>query len=208
MAHTPCHHWIGIVIGTLAALGATSPGLLHAHCDTLDGPVVQDARRALESGDAAPVLKWIRAEDEAGIEEAFTAALHVRKLGDEAREMADRYFFETLVRVHRASEGESYEGLRPAGSIPEEILAADHALESGSVEDLSRQLSASVAEAVHSRFEAAADRKAHAEDSAEAGRDFVSAYVEFVHYVEAVSAMTGGAAHPHEQGELHSAHHP
>ncbi|MGH8640573.1 MAG: DUF6448 family protein, partial [Burkholderiales bacterium] len=97
-------------------------GLLAAwaigHCDTLDGPVVTLARKALETGNVNHVLPWVRPEDEPEIRRAFDHALAVRKLGCEARDLADRHFFETLVRVHRAAEGAPYTGLKPAGMGP------------------------------------------------------------------------------------------
>jgi hypothetical protein len=84
-----------------------------AHCDTLDGPVVQTARTALEKGDITPLLKWVRVEDEKEIKDAFEKTLAVRRKGAEAKELADMYFFETLVRIHRAGEGAPYTGLKP-----------------------------------------------------------------------------------------------
>ena len=42
-----------------------------AHCDTLDGPVVKDARAALEGGKLAPVLAWVQPSDEAEVRAAF-----------------------------------------------------------------------------------------------------------------------------------------
>ena len=39
----------------------TSPAL--AHCDSMDGPVVADAQRAIAAKDVTPVLKWIPAAD-------------------------------------------------------------------------------------------------------------------------------------------------
>src|SRR5688500_18537963 len=99
-----------LVLVILAALRADS--VARGHCDTLDGPVVRDARAAREKGDVAPVLKWVRADDEKEIREAFAKTLKVRALGEDARDVADRHFFETLVRVHRAGEGVAYTGLK------------------------------------------------------------------------------------------------
>ena len=87
-----------------------------AHCDTMDGPVIAAARVALEKGDVLPVLKWIRPEDEQEIRAAFSRTISVRAGGPEARALADTWFFETLVRVHRAGEGAPYAGLAPAGT--------------------------------------------------------------------------------------------
>ena len=97
-----------IVLVVLLVIG---PGPARAHCDTLDGPVVLDAKAALQKGDVTPVLKWVRADDEKEIREAFAKTLKVRGLGDDARDLADHHFFETLVRIHRPGEGVAYTGL-------------------------------------------------------------------------------------------------
>lgn len=52
-----------------------SPSLALAHCDTLDGPVVKDAKAALETKDVTPVLKWVAKEREEGVKAAFDNAL-------------------------------------------------------------------------------------------------------------------------------------
>ena len=180
----------------------------QAHCDALDGPVVTDARAALESGDLAPVLKWIAAEDEAEVRAAFEQTLAVRRQSAEAQNLADRYFFETLVRLHRAFEGEPYTGLKPAGqNHGASIHAADAALESGDLGALKEMILHDVEHGLAERFEAARHARAHADHHTEAGRDFVHAYVEFVHYAKrlhenansdaAHSAAQPGAGHAH-----------
>ena len=107
------------------------PGAALAHCDTLDGPVVSAARKALDSGNANLALVWVRKADEAEIRTAFQKARAVRKAGGEARDLADTYFFETLVRVHRAGEGAAYTGLKPAGKPEPSVAAADQAIATG-----------------------------------------------------------------------------
>ena len=68
---------------------------------------------------------------------SFAKTLAVRKLNPEARELADLYFFETLVRIHRAGEGAPYTGLKPAGrDLGPAIPAADKAIETGALEPL------------------------------------------------------------------------
>ena len=76
-----------------------------AHCDTLDGPVVAAARKALDTGNANLVLVWVQKKDDAEIRKHFEKTVAVRKAGGPAKELADMYFFETLVRIHRAGEG-------------------------------------------------------------------------------------------------------
>jgi len=194
----------GLVLGALFA----TAGLAFGHCDTMDGPVITDAKAALKAGDATRVLKWVPKADEDEIRRAFQKTLAVRGSGSEARELADRYFFETLVRVHRAGEGAPYTGIKPAdGSTPDPIAKSDESLETGDVDDLARRIGGAVEAGVRKRFAAAAEAKKHADESVEAGRKYVAAYVEFVHYVEGVHDMTAGhAVHHHDQAEAEHGH--
>jgi hypothetical protein len=199
------HRHLGILIALAVTFGAAvltaSPA--RAHCDTLDGPVVVEAKAALSAGDVAPVLKWVRSEDEPEIRAAFARALAVREAGDPGRELADTWFFETLVRVHRAGEGAPYTGLKPAGTpVDPAVRLADRALETGSADTLVKAITSHVAEGLHERFARAADLRRHAGESVEAGRAFVASYVEFVHYAEriqqaAVSPADAHAEHAH-----------
>jgi hypothetical protein len=162
------------------------PAAALAHCDTLDGPVVADARVALEKKDITPVLKWVRADDEQELKAAFAKALDVRKLNPEAQALADSYFFETLVRVHRAGEGAPYTGLKPAGTVEPPIAKADQALEKGNVDELAKAIAGHAEAGIRERFQQALETRKHAGESVAAGRDYVAAYVTYVHYVEGI----------------------
>jgi hypothetical protein len=156
-----------------------------AHCDTMDGPVVSDAMVALEKGDITPVLKWVKPEGEKEVRDAFAQALIVRAKGPEAKAMADTYFFETLVRVHRAGEGAPYTGLKPAGAeVEPAIVESDKALEDGSVDTLVKIVTSDIAKGIRDHYSVAKEAKAHKDDSIESGRHYVEAYVKFIHYVE------------------------
>lgn len=75
------------------------------HCDSLDGPVVTVAREALDHEDLARVLPFVPADAEAEVTGAYDLTVKARLQGSEAREVADRWFYETVVRLHRAGEG-------------------------------------------------------------------------------------------------------
>ena len=180
------------------------PGNSFAHCDTLDGPVVETARVALENGDVTPLLKWVRASEENEIKTAFQKTLKVRAQGAEAKEMADMYFFETLVRIHRAGEGAPYTGLKPGEAVDPAVAMADHALEDGNIDKLVTVLTGAMAGGIRGRFHTALEKQKHADDSVEAGREFVESYVVFTHYVEGLHGLIkGGAVHHGEGGESH-----
>jgi hypothetical protein len=169
-----------------------------AHCDGLDGPVVTAAREALQSGDLRHVLVWVQKRDEDEVRRAFDRALAVRKLGAEARQLADEHFFETVVRLHRAGEGAPYTGLKPAGrDLGPAIPAADRALHTGRVEPLVRLLTEAVAAGTRDRFHRARQHARARPGDVEAGRAYIAAYVAFVHYVEAVYQASRLAAHGH-----------
>lgn len=189
--------WTILVI-TLAAM---LPEQAAAHCDSLDGPVITEAQAALTEGDITPVLKWVRADDEKELREAFAQTLAVRKLGTEAQELADRYFFETLVRIHRAGEGAPYTGLKPAGSIEPVIAKADQSLEKGSVDELANAIATHTVEGIRERFQHAREAKIHVNDSVQAGREYVEAYVSYVHYVEGLGQLVHSGAHHGEAAE-------
>ena len=159
-------------------------GSAQAHCDTLDGPVVAAARKALDSGNVSLVLVWVQKNDESEIRKAFDRARAVRKTGGEAKELADLYFFETLVRVHRAGEGAPYTGLKPAGTVEAPVAAADKAIESGKLHGLAKLISERAEKGLHRHFAEVMAKKKYSPADVEAGRAYSSAYVEFVHYAE------------------------
>ena len=180
---------------------------VFAHCDTLNGPVVQTARIALEKGDVTPLLKWVRAEDEEEIQKAFQKTIVVRSKGKEAKKLADTYFFETLVRIHRAGEGVAYTGLKSGEAVDPAVALADKALLSGSVDKLVNVLTKAMADGIRERFQSANEAQKHANDSIQTGREFVEAYVFFTHYVEGLHAIIKGSGLDHGgEVEDHNGH--
>lgn len=189
---------IPAIFGMAVAMTALASSEALAHCDTMDGPVVTAARRALDVGSLDPVLIWVRPQDERAIRSAYAHTLTVRKLGPEARDLADHYFFETVVRVHREGEGEPYMGLKPAGTDHgPAIPAADRALASGDVAELEQVVLHAVRDGLRERFDLAMAAKGFAESDVAAGRAYVAAYVPLLHYVEQLHGIASGGAHPH-----------
>ncbi|HDR15795.1 MAG TPA: hypothetical protein ENN79_10005 [Desulfobacteraceae bacterium] len=184
-----------ILVSFFAFLGYVSTS--YAHCDTLDGPVVESARKALASGDVTPVLKWIAASDEEAIRSAFQKTMEVRSINTQARELADMYFFETLVRIHRANEGALYTGLKPGTEVDPAVALADKALASGSVDKLTDVLTEAMAKRIQELFQKTLEAQKHADESVGAGRQFVEHYVNFTHFAEKAHALIKGTAGGH-----------
>jgi hypothetical protein len=174
------------------------------HCDSLDGPVVTAARQALEAGDVGLVLPFVPAEGEEEVRATFDRVMPVRDLGPEARETADRLFFETVVRIHRAGEGAPYTGLKPAGlSVGPAIPLAERAVEEDSSDVLADFLGNVLREELQRRLGLVHDLAATRERSVDDAREYVEAMLGFEvyshHLYEAMRAthQHEAAAHAH-----------
>ncbi len=201
------HSWFVAAIVLLAAAMLT-PSAVLAHCDGMDGPVVKAAQKALSEENVNLVLIWVQPDDEAAIKTAFQKTLAVRKLSPEAKELADTYFFETLVRIHRAGEGAPYTGLKPVGrNLGPIIPAADKAIEQEKVEPLLDVLPAAAHAAIRNRFTEVLARRQFKTDDVHAGRAYVAAYVAFIHAAEGVHESGHGNAARHHEGGQSSEHH-
>jgi hypothetical protein len=187
------------MMGILALLLAAFLGAnVFAHCDTTGGPIIPEAITALEKGEITPILKWIKKENEEEIKTAFTKTIAVRTMGPVARELADRYFIETLVRLHRAGEDAPFTGINDEPVEPI-VAMADKALADGSVDKMIGRISEDLAEAIREKFKKALQAGKNKDKSVEAGRKFVAAYVTYMHYVESINtAIMSAAGHRHQ----------
>ena len=171
---------------------------VFAHCDGMDGPVVIAAKKALETGNVNLVLIWVQEKDEGEVKKAFEKTVSVRKLNPEAKELADMYFFETLVRIHRTGEGVPYTGLKPAGrDLGPAIPAADKAIVDGKIEPVIKLLMDKIRDGINEYFKHLMAKKNFKNDDVEAGRKYIEAYVIFIHYVEGLYEAATEAAHGH-----------
>lgn len=172
------------------------PTQVSAHCDTMDGPTARDGVKALESADLVYALKWVTPEGEAELRQIFDRALAARVLGAAAQEVADRWFLENLVRIHRAGEGEAFAGLHPAGvPIDERVAAADRSIEEGDLRPLVGLVSAERWPELERRFAKVLERRDYDRHDVDAGRSYVEAYVGFFKFAEG-----------HEHDHQHATH--
>jgi hypothetical protein len=156
-----------------------------AHCDTMNGPVVNAARNALRTKNVNYVLIWVEKKDDVEVSTAFSQALKVRRLGPDARSLADKYFFETVVRLHRTNEDEPYTGIKPIGTEIEPIvMVLDSAIDTGSSTKLLSEIPGNSRAEIEQRFNELIKLKSFDINNVEAGRRYVKTYVTFIHYVE------------------------
>lgn len=162
-------------------------GIAYAHCDTLNGPLIAAARKALETGNENYVLIWVKAEREKDIKEAFKQAMDNRGRAQDQKEKeaADMSFFEILVRAHREGEGAEYSGIKPAGEVEPEIALADEAVETMKIDKVLEHIeSRHNKELVSHLFHKLEEGSHYQIDDISAGRKFIETYAIFVHAVE------------------------
>jgi hypothetical protein len=181
-----------IILGLISA-----SGISFAHCDTMDGPVIKDAQTAIKENNVNYALKWVNPSDEKEVTEAFTLMMNVRPLSPNAKMLAEKYFFETLVRLHRTAEGVPYTGIKPAGSpVDKKILAADQSIALGNLSPMKDLVPVEQSEELTDLFNKLLSLKNFEVDNVSAGREYVKAYVMFLHFAEAdESGHTEGGHH-------------
>jgi hypothetical protein len=167
----------------------------------MDGPVVKAATKALETGNVNLILPWVpkKAEDE--LKKAFERTRRVRKLDKEAAGLADYWFFETAVRLHREGEGAPYTGLKPTGLDWGPVVPrADKAIEQGNAKDVIEFLLHTVKEELQERFKRAMAKKNYDENDVTAAREYVQAMLGFVLYSHHLYAYIKGGGDHGEEG--------
>ncbi|MBF6627081.1 MAG: hypothetical protein ITG04_01055 [Proteiniphilum sp.] len=167
---------------------------VEAHCDSYDGPVLKDASKALETNNVELIKKWIPAADEAELVALFHKTYNLKKGDQEVYKIVQTHFYETFVRLHRQMEGAPYTGLKPAGTTEKIVVMSDNALESGDIDRLLNALSNHVNSVLKEKYEKVAALEKVKNESPAKGRQFVAAYVDYTHSIEAVHNMVDGAA--------------
>ena len=157
-----------------------------AHCDSYDGPVIKDAVKALETNNVNLVLKWVTTEQEKEIIPLFNKTNQLKSGDKEVYAIVEKHFFETLVRLHRETEGAPYTGLKPAGTTKQIIQMTDQALKEGNVEDFLVKLNSHINKGVREKYQKVSKLNKVKDSSTEQGREFVEAYVDYTHTVEAL----------------------
>ncbi|MCC6896878.1 MAG: hypothetical protein IT321_28935 [Anaerolineae bacterium] len=177
----------------------------EAHCDSEQGPVANAAFQALDTNDVSLVLPYVAPDMEAELSAAFDQAVAVRQLGGDAAQLADKYFVETAVRLHRTSEGASFTGVTDE-AVPEAIVMADEAMAGGSLDAVYEFLNAETREGIETNYHKVVEAREHAatENTVEANRERVEAELGFEKYIyELYLTITGPVGH---EGEIEGGH--
>lgn len=193
-----------LAVGLLILMPA-SPAL--AHCDSVNGPVVTAARQALAQDDVMLVLPYVKADAETELTAAFKEAREAKKQGGKGAELAELWFAETAVRLHRQGEGAAYTGLKYETDFGPALHAAEEAVETGDLEAVMAVLDKAIRAQLEARYHEILETRERAarEGSVAADRAAVEAVLGFETYVHAVDEAIAGAGHLGESGGAHTA---
>lgn len=187
-----------LVLSLIAVLSVINIQPASAHCDSFDGPALKDAVKALETNNVDLIKKWITVEQEQVVVPLFHKTYSLRNGDKEVYDIVKTHFYETFVRLHREMENAPYTGLKPAGSVAPIVSMSDKAIETGDIDKLLGALNNHVNLTLKEKYEKVSALNKVRDESPEKGREFVHAYIDFTHSIEAVHAVTeGGAAHKH-----------
>lgn len=168
----------------------------RAHCDRVNGPVAVAAQEALETGDISKVLIWVGEQQTEELKSKFKQSLEVYNKGEESQQLAERYFMETTVRLHREAEGMPFTGLKSAQPSSKDIQTAEAALDSGDIDPVTNLLAQEIQKKTSELFANAMEAQKKKEDNIEAGREWVDAYVKYIVYVHSLyQKIQAGPAH-------------
>ena len=179
------------------------------HCDTRDGPVVKAAKKSLETGNLNYVLIWIPKESEKELKDVFARTQRARKAGKDAQDVADDWFFETAIRLHRAGEGAPYTGLKPAGLSEGPVVPkAERAIETGDPKETIDFIVKTVEDDLARRFHHVMEKKTYDVNDVAAGREFIEAFIGWVVYSHHLyKSVAGSAAHGEHEEKAGCGHH-
>jgi hypothetical protein len=189
------------VVVTVASLAVPQPA--EAHCDSEQGPVATAAHQSLEKGNVKLILPYVKPEAENELIAAFKQTLAVRKAGGDAKELADRYFIETAIRLHREGEGAPYTGVTDE-TTPKAILVADKSMATGSLDETYKLLDQAMKKGLQEKYDAVVKARAEANKlgTVEAHRERVEAELIFEKYVYELFTLAS-AAEPPAEGHSH-----
>lgn len=166
-----------------------------AHCDSYDGPLIQDAQSALENENVALVMKWIDPTHEAEISDLFDKTIAQKGKDPEIYSIVEKHFLETLVRLHRETENAPYTGLKPAGSTTPIIVMADASIANSDVNTLLDNLGHHIQAVIAEKHEKVTTLAKVKDNSVSQGRAYVAAYVDYTHTLEAIEAVLAHGGH-------------
>lgn len=134
----------------------------------------------VKMGNVNYVLPFVPKEAEEELILAYNKTLKARELGKDAKDVADLWFFETAVRLHRKGEGAPYTGLKPAGLDWGPVVPrAEKDMEKGDPTETIEFIKGIVEKEMRKKFEATMSAKDYDIDNVDAAREYTESMLHF-----------------------------
>ncbi len=105
------------------------------------------------------------------------------KAGKDAKEVADDWFFENTIRLHRAEKEHRTPGMKPAGLSEGPVVPrAEKAIETGDPKESIGFILKTVEDDLTHRFHHVMEKKKYDVNDVAAGREFIEAFIGWVVY--------------------------
>ena len=149
-------------------------------------------RDALAQDNVDLVLPYVKADQEAELTAAFDQTMAIRDSSPEVQKLADQYFVETSVRLHRVGEGASYTGLKDDVEISPGLAAAEQSLESGTSDRVFKVLKRDLRTELTDRFNHVLETRdaEQANPSVATARERAEAELMFEKYILEIETAT------------------
>lgn len=188
-----------LFVSALLFIAGTLPA--SAHCDSYDGPTVKDALTALETNNVKLILKWITPEQEKEVIQLFNKTYSLKSGDKEIYAIVEKHFLETLVRLHRETEGAPFTGLKHAGTTKQIIKMSDQAISERNIDAFLAKFNNHIGKVIREKYAKVEMLDKVKNESSEKGREFVKAYVDYTHTIEAIHDIIvpegGSSVHKH-----------
>jgi len=156
--------------------------------DLLNGPVIRAAKTALETGDANYIVIWVPEESENTLKNLLEKTCCTQRIKNNMQNRAIDWYFDTVNRLCFVDRKMMFTGLKSDGCNENLIISkAVKAIETGSVEIITDNIPVAYEDEVKQRFRQVINKKNYPVNNPTAGRAYVSAFFEFMGYVQSLT---------------------
>jgi hypothetical protein len=152
--------------------------------DITNGPVMDAAKMALDTGNVNYILIWVPEASENKLKNLFEKTFCERRAGKDVQDIAINWYFETAKRLHRDGERTLYACMKPAGlDVSPVIPNAERAFKTGNSEELTGIIPKTMEDDFRHRFYHVMEKKNYDVNNVADGRAYVAAFIDFIVYL-------------------------
>jgi hypothetical protein len=167
--------------------------------DITNGSVMNAAKIALDTGNVNYILIWVPEESENKLKNLFEKTVCERRAGKDVQDTSFDWYFETVNRLHRASEGALYTRVNPDGLDESPVVPkVKRAIETCEAEEIIGFIPKTQEHDFRHRFHHLIEKKNYDVNNVAAGREYIAEFIDFILYLHHLCTSSSGEAGPPE----------